>query len=105
MQQRLVVIGTGFAGMNAALSAARLRDAKGVSPDELEIAVISPQPVLVIRPRLYEPAPETLTAPLLELFRATNVVYVQGSVETIDTKAGSVDVVAPRGARERHASP
>ena len=60
MQQRLVVIGTGFAGMNAALSAARLRDAKGVSPDELEIAVISPQPVLVIRPRLYEPAPETL---------------------------------------------
>jgi NADH:ubiquinone reductase (H+-translocating) len=99
MQQRLVVIGTGFAGMNAALSAARLRDAKGVSPDELEIAVISPQPVLVIRPRLYEPAPETLTAPLLELFRATNVVYVQGSVETIDTKAGSVDVVAPRDQR------
>jgi NADH:quinone reductase (non-electrogenic) len=43
--------------MYAALSAARLRDAKGVSPDELEIAVISPQPVLVIRPRLYEPAP------------------------------------------------
>ena len=85
--------------MNAALSAARLRDAKGVSPDELEIAVISPQPVLVIRPRLYEPAPETLTAPLLELFRATNVVYVQGSVETIDTKAGSVDVVAPRDQR------
>ena len=99
MQQRLVVIGAGFAGMNAALSAARLRDAKGVSPDELEIAVISPQPVLVIRPRLYEPAPETLTAPLLELFRATNVVYVQGSVETIDTKAGSVDVVAPRDQR------
>ena len=99
MQQRLVVIGAGFAGMNAALSAARLRDAKGVSPDELEIAVISPQPVLVIRPRLYEPAPETLTAPLLELFRATNVVYVQGSVETIDTKAGSVDVVAPRDPR------
>ena len=99
MRQRLVVIGAGFAGMNAALSAARLRDAKGVSPDELEIAVISPQPVLVIRPRLYEPAPETLTAPLLELFRATNVVYVQGSVETIDTKTGSVDVVAPRDQR------
>jgi NADH:quinone reductase (non-electrogenic) len=40
-----------------------------------------------------------LTVPLLGLFRATNVVYVQGSVETIDTKAGSVDVVAPRDQR------
>ncbi len=30
---RLVIIGAGFAGMYAALSAARLRDIKGVSPE------------------------------------------------------------------------
>ena len=49
---RLVIIGAGFAGMYAALSSARLRDIQGVSPDDLEIAVIAPEPTLVVRPRL-----------------------------------------------------
>ena len=79
MRQRLLIVGAGFAGMYAVLSAARLRELQGTSPDELEIALISPQPVLVIRPRLYEPAPETLTAPLLDVFRATDVVYIRGA--------------------------
>ena len=61
---RLVIIGAGFAGMYAALSAARLREIQGVSPDEFEIALVAPEPTLVVRPRLYEPKPETLTAPL-----------------------------------------
>ena len=34
---RIVIIGAGFAGMYAALSAARLRDIQGVSPEELQI--------------------------------------------------------------------
>ena len=51
---RLVIIGAGFAGMYAALSAARLRDIQGVSPEELEIALVAPEPTLVIRPRLYD---------------------------------------------------
>jgi NADH dehydrogenase len=76
--------------MHAALSAARLRDLQGVSPAELEIAVISPEPFLVIRPRLYESHPETMKAPLSELFQVTDVRYVQGSVETIDTEARTV---------------
>ena len=62
---RIVIIGAGFAGMYAALSAARLRDIQGALPEELEIALIAPEPTLVVRPRLYEPNPETLTAPLL----------------------------------------
>ena len=76
--KRLLIIGAGFAGMYAATSAARLRHLQGVSPDELEIALISPEPFLVIRPRLYEPKPETMKAPLTELFQATDVRYVQG---------------------------
>jgi 2-polyprenyl-6-methoxyphenol hydroxylase-like FAD-dependent oxidoreductase len=83
---RLVIIGAGFAGMYAALSAARLREIQGVSPEELEIALVAPEPTLVVRPRLYEPKPETLTAPLLDVLRAIDVVYVQGSAETIDSK-------------------
>ena len=45
MQKRLVIIGAGFAGMYAALSAARL----------------------------YEPRPEALTTPLLEVFEPARV--------------------------------
>src|ERR1700744_4976315 len=87
---RLVIIGSGFAGMYAALSAARLRGIAGVSSKSLEIAIVSPEPVLVIRPRLYEAKPETLAAPLREVFRAIDVVFVQGSAEAVDTKSQSV---------------
>lgn len=97
---RLVIIGAGFAGMYAALSAARLRDIKGVSPEDLEIALVAPAPTLVVRPRLYEPKPETLTAPLLDVFNAVDVVYVQGSAETVDTKARTVQIVTNKDARK-----
>lgn len=99
MRQRLLIIGAGFAGMYAALSAARLRDAENVSTNELEIMLVAPEPRLVVRPRLYEPKPETLTAPLGELFKAIDVVYLQGSVEAIDTSARTAEVLGPDGAR------
>ncbi len=94
---RLVIVGAGFAGMYAALSAARLRDIEGVSPEELEIALVSPEPELVVRPRLYEPNPETLTAPLLDVLKAVNVVYVRGTVDNVDSTARSVRMVGAAG--------
>jgi NADH:ubiquinone reductase (H+-translocating) len=97
---RLVIVGAGFAGMYAVLSAARLRDIEGVSAEELEIALVSPEPTLVIRPRLYEPNPETLTAPLQNVFDAVDIAYVQGSVEAVDTKACTVEVVNAAGERK-----
>jgi NADH dehydrogenase len=97
---RLVIIGAGFAGMYAALSAARLRDIQGISPEELEIALVAPEPTLVVRPRLYEPKPETLTAPLQDVLKAIDVVYVQGSAEMIDTKSRAVEIVAAKGTRK-----
>jgi NADH dehydrogenase len=96
---RLVIIGAGFAGMYAALSAARLRDIHGASPEELEIALVAPEPTLVVRPRLYESKPETLTAPLTNVLKAIDVVYVQGSAETIDTKSRAVGIVTGDGAK------
>jgi NADH dehydrogenase len=97
---RLLIIGAGFAGMYAALSSARLRDIQGVSPGDLEIALIAPEPTLVVRPRLYEPKPETLTAPLLDVLKAIDVDYIQGSAETIDTKAQTVQITTPKGTRK-----
>lgn len=95
--KRLLIIGAGFAGMYAAMSAARLRDLQGVSPDELEIALIAPEPFVVIRPRLYEANPDTMKAPLTELLRAIDVRYVRGTVETIDTEAGTIAFTEPDG--------
>src|SRR3546814_1716618 len=90
MQKRLLIIGAGFAGMYAALSAARLRDLKGVSPDQLEIALIAPRPTLVIRPRLYEAKPETLSAPLLDVPKAVHVANIQGYVPGIEIGRANV---------------
>src|SRR3546814_658639 len=103
MLQRLVIIGAGFAGMHAALASARLRDANGVSSKDLEIALVAPEPTLVVRPRLYEPDPETLTAPLGDLLEAIDVRYVQGRVETIDTASGSIGIADAEGRSFAHA--
>ncbi|MGH6784655.1 MAG: NAD(P)/FAD-dependent oxidoreductase, partial [Sphingomicrobium sp.] len=95
---RLVIVGAGFAGMYAALSAARLRDLQGTSSEQLEIVLVAPEPTLVIRPRLYEPKPETLTAPLQEVLAAIAVGYVRGRADRIDTPARVVHVATPDGA-------
>ena len=95
--KRILIAGAGFAGMHAALSAARLRDEQGVSLDALEIVVVAPEPRLVIRPRLYERAPETMVAPLAELFDAVDVRYEQGRVDVIDSASKSAVIVGPDG--------
>jgi NADH dehydrogenase len=100
MTQRLVIIGAGFAGMYAALSAARLRESSNGSGRGLEIALVSPEPTLVVRPRLYEPNPETLTAPLGDVLKAIDVAFIQGSVDSVDTKAGTIEVVGPDKTRQ-----
>jgi NADH dehydrogenase len=96
---RILIVGSGFAGMYAALSAANLRDKHGVSPDMLEITVVAPEPRLVIRPRLYERAPETMVAPLAEVFDAVDVCYEKGRVEVIDSASKSALIVRPDGVR------
>lgn len=98
MSKNILIIGSGFAGMMAALGASRLRDEKGVSPDDLTITVVSPAPEMVIRPRLYEPHPHQMVAPLGALFAATDIVHHQGNVETIDPDASCVTVLSPDGA-------
>src|SRR5690349_16219835 len=99
--KRLLIIGAGFAGMYAALSAARLRDQQGGSSDTLEVVVVAPEPRLVIRPRLYEREPETMTAPLLELFDALDIRYEKGRVDLIDADKMSVLVAEPDGRRRQ----
>src|SRR5205085_6702162 len=56
-------------------------------------------PTLVVRPRLYEPKPETLTAPLLDVLNAVDVTYVRGRADTIDTQARKLEVITAESVR------
>ena len=52
MSKKIVIAGSGFAGLWSALSAARAVDLAG-KEGEVEVIVVSPSPTLVVRPRLY----------------------------------------------------
>ncbi|SOY68862.1 putative enzyme [Cupriavidus taiwanensis] len=90
MSQRILVIGAGFAGMWSALASARLLDE--AARTDVEIVLVAPEPALHVRPRLYEQNPLKMKAPLLEIFAATGVRFVQGIVERIDVAAREVEV-------------
>ena len=97
MSRHIVIIGSGFAGVMAALEASRLRYEKAITPEDLAITVVSPEPELVIRPRLYERHPEQMVAPLTALFAATDINHHKGHVESIDSSANTVTVRAANG--------
>lgn len=75
MQKQILIVGAGFAGMWAALSAARLADK---NQQHIDITVIAPQPELRVRPRFYENAVQTLVAPLQPLFEVTGIHFYKG---------------------------
>ncbi|TLS23267.1 uncharacterized protein PpBr36_05701 [Pyricularia pennisetigena] len=86
MPSRIIVIGSGFAGLYSALSARRLitiHRKKEPEVADIEVCVIAPEPSLVIAPRLYLANPERMTAPLEDLFKATGIRFIRGYVEKI----------------------
>lgn len=88
MKKHILIVGSGFSGMWAAVSAARLAALNGST--DLRISVLAPQPELRVRPRFYEENVPGLVAPLTELFAELDVEYIQGSAERIDTKEKAV---------------
>jgi NADH dehydrogenase len=81
--RRLVIAGGGFAGFWAAAAAARLRrDTSSLA--SLEILLISRDDQLVIRPRLYEPEPDSMSVALVPRLDAIGVEFHQGDVTSID---------------------
>ncbi|AHW94178.1 NAD(P)/FAD-dependent oxidoreductase [Enterobacter asburiae] len=88
MKKQILIVGSGFSGMWAAVSAARLSALEG--KDNLKIAVLAPVPELRVRPRFYEEKVSTLVAPLTELFAELDIEFIAGSAEHIDTHAKTV---------------
>ena len=88
MPDKILVIGGGFAGFWAAVAARR------VAGSRAEVSLVSREPVLEIRPRLYEARPETLAVALLPLLRKVDVGFVRGDAIGLDAAAKTVTLAA-----------
>lgn len=99
MQERILVVGSGFAGMWSALAARRLIHLTQGKASGIDVTVIAPEPRLVVRPRLYEANPANMSAPLGDLFSATGIQYVQGTVDLIRPAQQEVEAVDTTGKR------
>ncbi|KAI1008517.1 hypothetical protein LB504_001299 [Fusarium proliferatum] len=87
---------TGFTGVWSAFSAQRLINIKNKEQD-IQVLVISPEPSLTLRPRLYEPNPSNMKQALGFLFASAGIGFFRGTVETIDTSSQTVHVMSPSG--------
>ena len=92
--KKLLIVGGGFAGMWAALTAAHeVTREKG----EIGITLVSRDPYLTLRPRLYKKNPETLRAPLQPVLDPVGISFVEGTVNEIDIENQSINVKGPGG--------
>ena len=86
----VVVIGSGFAGLWAALGAARRLDELAVPPGTVEVTVVSAKPFHDIRVRNYEADLSPCRIPLAGLLDPVGVRHVAAEVTAIDTAARRV---------------
>jgi NADH dehydrogenase len=84
MSDNILVIGGGFAGFWAAVAARR------VAGSRAEVTLVSCEPMLEIRPRLYEAKPETLAVAMPPLLRQVDANFVRGEAVGLDTAATTV---------------
>ncbi len=98
MTRKIVVAGSGFAGMWAAISAARAVVLTGREQD-IEVTIVSPSATLAIRPRLYEAVLENMNPDIAPLLEAVGVRHVAGLVHTIDVGAHRIEIEHADGTR------
>ena len=96
----IVIVGGGFAGVWAALAAANVRRAHPARSRDLAISLVSRDPWLTIRPRLYESTLDDVRVPLDEVLGPADVEFIRGDVARIDATGRTVVVADDAGARE-----
>lgn len=85
--RKILVLGGGFAGFHAALSA------KLVAKDSARVSLLSRTAEIEIRPRLYEADPRAMTADLLRPLNLAGIEFVQGDANDIDLTRRAVTTV------------
>ena len=86
----VVVIGSGFAGLWAALGAARRLDELGVPVGTVDVTVLSATPFHDIRVRNYEADLSECHIPLADVLDPAGVAHIAAEVTAIDTDTGTV---------------
>lgn len=80
----VVVVGGGFAGLQAALAARR------IAGPGMSIAILSPDPHLVLRPRLYEANPDAMQVDVRPTLLATGIDWIPGEAIDVDLPTSTV---------------
>lgn len=91
--KKLVILGGGFAGLWAAMSAEHERRKWAA---EVSITLVSRDPALTIRPRLYEGALDEMQVPLRPLLNRLGVNFELAEIEGLDPAAGRVNLGGKR---------
>jgi NADH dehydrogenase len=92
--QRILVLGAGFAGLWAAIAAARMRDSAGIGPQQLEILVLDSNLYHSIRVRNYETELSGTLIPLKAVLDPVGVRHAQGEISTIDVGGKRVEYLS-----------
>lgn len=93
----VLIIGGGFAGVWSAAGAVRAAREAGAAGDGIRVTLVSGGDDLVIRPRLYEDAPEGMRVALDRVLGPIGVRRVTATVTGIDTEAHMVRAVGRAG--------
>jgi NADH dehydrogenase len=88
--KNVVVLGSGFAGLWAAVGAARRLDELHIPAGDVAVTVISSQPFHDIRVRNYESDLTACRIPLSDVLDPIGVVHITADVTAIDTAARTI---------------
>lgn len=90
----MLVLGSGFAGLWAALGAARRLDELGVPARDVTVTVVSSQPYHDIRVRNYETDLTPCRIPLANVLEPAGIAHLTADVTAIDAGSGTVSTSA-----------
>ncbi|MEM9993668.1 MAG: FAD-dependent oxidoreductase, partial [Acinetobacter pittii] len=99
MSKRIIIAGSGFAGLWAALAAQRAIHL-ALQEQNIEVMMVSPSPNVGIRPRLYEAVLENMNPEISELLSMVGVKFLAGWVNKIDSNQQTIEVSTTDGSKQ-----
>lgn len=99
MSKRIIIAGSGFAGLWAALAAQRVIHLAS-QEQNIEVMMVSPSPNVGIRPRLYEAVLENMNPDISELLSVVGVKFLAGWVNKIDVNQQTIEVATTDGNKQ-----
>ncbi|HBU86204.1 MAG TPA: FAD-dependent oxidoreductase [Acinetobacter sp.] len=99
MSKRIIIAGSGFAGLWAALAAQRAIFLAS-QEQNIEVVMVSPSPNVDIRPRLYEAVLENMNPDISELLSVVGVKFLAGWVNKIDVDQQAIEVSTTDGSKQ-----